>query len=114
MLDGRSDDVLAILRDTRLGQAQNGQVVTLGRATGEDHLIPTRIHHAGNLIAGLLSGLLGPCAKLMATAALVAEFLGQKVEHDITHLGFQGGSRIAIQIDRQHKFSKNERRTLTS
>ena len=52
------DDVVALLLVHR-GDALDGEVVALGRAAGEDDLLAGRADQGGDLVAGLLDGLLG-------------------------------------------------------
>ena len=81
----------------RLARTQNRQVVGLGSAGGEEHLLGLAAEKRGNLLSGLFDGLMGPPAVHMR-AGRIAEVLFQPGQHGFHHLGLNRGGGVMVQV----------------
>ncbi len=97
VLDGRGDQVPL----TRPGQGRTleGQVVALGAAAGEHHLVRVAAEHAGHLGAGPGARVGGPSAERVEVRR-IAEFAAQIGFHGLEHPRMHGGRRRVVEIDR--------------
>ena len=87
VLDLGGDEVLALLALVGVHDALEGPVVCLGAAGGEEHLVGVGgVDHAGDVLAGLLDGVLRHLAQVVDGAG-VAELLREVGEHRLDDLG---------------------------
>ena len=96
--DGR-DEVVALIAVHR-GDALEGEVVALGGAAGEDDLLGDGADEAGDLLAGLLDGLLGLPAEGVIPAGGVAVVLGEARQHRLQHARIDARRGVVVHVDR--------------
>src|SRR6266849_3404018 len=87
-------DVLTF-REVR--QAEDGEVVAFGRATGEDHLAPRRVDDSRYLCARGFDGAFRPTAPVVSPATGIAEVFIEKAQHFLPNARVDGSSRGAIE-----------------
>ena len=98
VLDLGADDVPSAGLRAVVGQPEDGQVVALGRAAGEDDLVWLGIDDCGDLLAGAVDAFLGGLAVGVGPAAGVAELLG-KVGQDLgLDPRVDRGGGVAVQV----------------
>ena len=81
--------------------AEEGEVVALGAAGGEDDFFGGAVEEAGDLGAGVLDGGAGALAGLVRGAG-VAGGGGEVGEHGLDDLGEDGGRRVGVEVDAGH------------
>src|SRR5262249_10868884 len=83
------------------GQAENGEVVGLGRAGREDYLVWVGVEQMGDAFAGVLQRL--PCAAAEAMrAGGVARQPVEVWQHRLAHGGAKRRRRVVVEVDRLH------------
>ncbi len=101
VLDGRSDDVLA-LAGVVLGDAFDREVVALRCAAREhDLLAAVGTDHVRDGLAGVFDGGLGFPTKAMRTARCVPEGRREVRQHRLDHAGIDRGRRVIVHVDRK-------------
>ena len=98
MLDGASDDVIA-LAGVRLRHAFDRQVIRLGRAAGEDNFLRRRADQPRDLLARFLHGLLRLPPELVVAAGRVSELPGEIRHHRRQHARVERGGGVMIQVN---------------
>ena len=83
--------------------AEEGEVVALGAAGGEDDLGGAAAEQRGDLLAGALDGGAGVLALLMDGAG-VAELLDPEGTHGVEDLGEQRRGGVRVHVDAAHSF----------
>ena len=97
VLDARGDDVPAPLLE-RTGHATDREIVRLGAARGEEHLVGVAAEQRGDLLPGARDGLSSTGAVRMR-ARWVPEVLAQVREHRVDDLGQKRRRRVVVQVD---------------
>src|SRR6476646_5448526 len=100
MLDGGADDMLS-----RLGEAENREVVGFGAAAGEDNLGRAAPQQSGNGLARALhrhSRLLS----MMMERRRVPEMLPEVSLHGLKDRGQHGSGGVVVEIDMAHGYSR--------
>jgi hypothetical protein len=82
-------------------QAQQGEVIALGRPAREDYFLSLCADYGRHLIAGLLHRHLGPTAVFVSAAARVAKLFAEVVKQHRLHGGFERRGRVAIEVNRR-------------
>ena len=102
VLDGGGDEVGGFLREEiGLQDAEEGEVVALGAAGGEDDLGGAAVEQRGDLLAGVLDGGAGVLA-LLVDGAGVAEVLDPEGTHGVEDLGEQRRGGVGVHVDPAH------------
>ena len=83
------------------GHAENGVVVGLGAATGEDNLLWASIEERGDLFTGGFDGGAGALSEGVDGRG-IAELRGEIGEHGIEDGGVDGGGGVVIEVDVLH------------
>ncbi len=96
MLDGGGDEVVAGTQD-----AEDGGVIALSAAGGEDDLGGAAVQQSGNLHAGVLDGGAGALAE-MVDGGGVAEGFDEERPHGLEHLGEQRRGGVGVHVDAAH------------
>jgi hypothetical protein len=100
VLDGGGDEVGRFGGFVR-EDAEEGEVVALGAASGEDDLGVEAVEEAGDGGAGLLDGAAGLLA-LLVDGAGVAVVLHPEGTHGFKDFGKEGGGRVCVHVDSAH------------
>ena len=96
---GAAGDDVPSLPVEGLRDAEEGQVVRLGRSAGEDDLPRSGVNQGRHRFPGLLHRLLGPPAEGVASAGGVSELPGEKGEHRLQHFGIDRSGGLVIHVD---------------
>jgi len=83
--------------------AEEGEVIALGAAGGEDDLGGAAVEEVGDLIAGVVDGGAGELALLMDGAG-VAVVLEEEGTHGFEDFGEQRCGRVRVHVDSAHGF----------
>ena len=97
VLDDRGHDVASIVAS--LGHASDGEVVRLGAAGGEDHLVLVTAEERRDLLARSRDRVSSAPA-VDVPARGVAEVLAQVREHRVDDLRQDGRRRVVVEVDR--------------
>src|SRR5262249_20342184 len=97
MFDGTGDNVSGKFS----AKAEQREVVRLGGAAGEDHLVGVGVEQGGDLVAGVFQGAAGVAAELVG-AGRVAVDLGEIQAHRLPDGGQEGRGGVAIEVDGGH------------
>ena len=102
VLDGGGDEVGGFGGSVR-EDAEEGEVVALGAAGGEDDLGVEAVEEAGDWVAGVLDGGAGVLA-LLVDGAGVAEVLHPEGTHGFEDFGEQRRGGVCVHVDSAHGF----------
>ena len=97
MLDGGGDEVIAGAQD-----AEDGGIVALRAAGGENDFGGAAMEERGDLFAGVLDGGAGALAEVVDGGG-VAEGLDEKRPHGLKHLGEQRRGGVGVHVDAAHR-----------
>ena len=81
------------------GDAEDGEVVALGRAAREDDVAARGADDGRDLLSGLFDGAARALTILVGPAAGVAEILVEIAQHHLPHARVERGGRGAVEID---------------
>src|SRR5260370_31219425 len=100
MLHERGDDVWTGVRrrDGGADDAEDGVVVGLGAAAGEENLLGPGAEEGRDLFAGGLDGGAGLLTEGVDGGG-VAEFAGKIGKHGVEHFWLDGGGGVVIEVD---------------
>ena len=105
VLDAGGDDVRLLFGCGELGGdgSEEGEIVALGSAGGEDDLGGAAVEQAGDGVAGVVDGGAGELAVLMDGAG-VAEVLDPEWAHGLEDLGQERRGGVRVHVDAVHVF----------
>jgi hypothetical protein len=104
VLDRAGDDVAGRVA----GEAEQGEVVRLGGAAGEDHFVGVSAEQGGDALAGVLERPAGLAAGPVG-AGRVAEWPGQQRPHGVPGFGQQRRGRGVVEVEAGHRAGRSRR-----
>ncbi len=103
VFDGSGNHML-FTAASRLNDSENGVVVRLCAAAGENDFLGAGADEGGNLLTGGLHGGAGALAGSVDGGS-VGKFAGEIGKHGVEHSGLDGRGGVEIEIDAVHKAS---------
>src|SRR5262245_25970491 len=83
------------------GEAEEGEVVCLGGAAGEDDLVGVGVEQGGGPFAGVLEGLTGASAGAVTTGG-IASYLGEVRPHGLPDRRQDRGGGVVVEVQTVH------------
>ena len=98
MLSDAADDFAARLPRVS-STADNGQVVALGGATGDDNIIPNRAQFDGDGLNGFMNQSCNASSTFVRDASRIGEVILHQLQHDSDDSRVDRRGRLVIQVD---------------